>query len=663
MLCPICHTLNRDNAKFCKGCGQTLAVETVAADPAVPVSSVVEGQPTEQVGAPSVSTSQPLLVDTQNQAPDLPNSTPATETARETEQKPTLQPEDPSKIPTQILTQQEMLAFHSRRWRQEIERAQREHSSNETDQPDENKPSVPDASTDVADVNSSQASSSDRAIEDEPTILIPPTPVLETTATRSESTPEPDITELPTVAIKPETSTDSQSAPPPPPLESEPDYNEADYKGSGVTGNQASEPAETEAVKQESKTVQEEQNTQTEAEETANQNTPVSENQSSKSFVALQPGSLVGERYEVTQILNDAPEQHVYEVTDRKGYLRCWNCGSDSNTEGDEFCNDCGAELLNASYIMHEFPPASQQHDTNVFQGNIADTFIDKGNTYVIELPQALQSSFSNGVHLLAAGESDAGMERRESPNEDSTLILQIERMHESVSRPAGIFLVADGMGGHDSGQDASRLAVNLIAQHILSKLLLVPIETETRGETLKEPEGEELEILLREAIEGANTHICQRNQRERSDMGCTLTGFMIIGEQAYIFNVGDSRTYMLREGTLYQLTNDHSLVGQLVAGGLITPDEVYSHPQRSQIYRSIGDKQNVQIDVFKQQIHPGDILLSCSDGLWEMVRDPQIADILNNASDPQTASSRLIETANTNGGEDNVSAVVVFVR
>jgi len=145
--------------------------------------------------------------------------------------------------------------------------------------------------------------------------------------------------------------------------------------------------------------------------------------------------------------------------------------------------------------------------------------------------------------------------------------------------------------------------------------------------------------------------------------MGSTLTGFMIVGDLAYIFNVGDSRTYMLRDGNLYQLTTDHSLVGQLVAGGLIEPDEVYTHPQRNQIFRSIGDKLNVQIDIFKQQIHPGDVLLSCCDGLWEMVRNPQITDILNNAPDPQSACAQLVEAANTNGGEDNISAVVVYVR
>jgi len=152
-------------------------------------------------------------------------------------------------------------------------------------------------------------------------------------------------------------------------------------------------------------------------------------------------------------------------------------------------------------------------------------------------------------------------------------------------------------------------------------------------------------------------------NQRDKTDMGSTITGFMVVGDYAYILNVGDSRTYMVRGGQIYQLTNDHSLVGQLVAGGLISPDEVYTHPQRSQIFRSLGDKLNVQVDIFKQQLHPGDILLSCSDGLWEMVRNPQIESILNNAPDPQVACTQLIEAANTNGGEDNVSAVVVFVH
>ena len=395
-----------------------------------------------------------------------------------------------------------------------------------------------------------------------------------------------------------------------------------------------------------------------------NEVTGATSGQGSSAFPVLATSTLVGQRYEIIQVAKDAEEEHIYEVADHKGYLHCWNCSNKENAEGDEFCNDCGAELLNASYLMHEYPASNTKDaETGVLQGAIVNTFVDHGYTYVIELPQTLQSAFPNGVHLLAACDSDAGMERRDSPNEDSTLVLLLERVHESISSPAGIFIVCDGLGGHDSGQEASRMAAKIIAERIIHELLLPPLSTEKTEDAAKIQDQDSLLSLLQRAIEEANTTICQHNQREKSDMGCTLTGSMIVGEHAYIFNVGDSRTYIVRDGKPYQLTNDHSLVGQLVAGGLITPDDVYTHPQRSQIYRNIGDKLNVQIDVFKQQIHPGDILLSCSDGLWEMVRDPQITDILNTAPDPQTACTQLIEAANTNGGEDNVSAVVVFVR
>jgi serine/threonine protein phosphatase PrpC len=167
----------------------------------------------------------------------------------------------------------------------------------------------------------------------------------------------------------------------------------------------------------------------------------------------------------------------------------------------------------------------------------------------------------------------------------------------------------------------------------------------------------------LRTAVEEANVELCRQNTENKTDMGCTLTGFLVVGDHAFIANVGDSRTYMLRGGQIYRLTTDHSLVQQLVAGGLIEPDDVYTHPRRSQIFRSLGDNPNVSVDIFQQQIQPGDTLLSCSDGLWEMVRDPQIESILNAAPDPQTAILHLIEAANAGGGDDNVSAVVVFVR
>jgi serine/threonine protein phosphatase PrpC len=654
MLCPLCHTLNRDNAKFCKGCGQLLAVETVAGGQATQSAETLQGV---------MPSSSPQPSDTYGSA-QPPGA----------DQQPTLDANDLSFAPTEIFTPEQMAEFQARRWQRDLEHEQAEKDTWGQTHPSEQAN------------NSGVHPASD--IADAPTISVTPSPLPAGQPPQYQQ----DIAELPTISVSPE-SAPTIYAPVPQPVSS----SGVSGVEEGITPTEHSEIAQAAMPTEESNSARhgeesfdldqaqspeqapidsqlaaaEENSGTAEAdpaipreEKNVNEVTDTTPDHGDNAFPILAISTLVAERYEIIQVAKDAQEEHVYEVADRKGYLRCWNCGHEENAEDDEFCNDCGAELLNASYLMHEYPASNAKDaETSVLQGAIVNTFVDQGHTYVIELPQTLQSAFPNGAHLLAAGDSDAGMERRDSPNEDSTLVLLLERVHESISSPAGIFIVCDGLGGHDSGQEASRMAVKIIAERIIHELLLPPLNTEKAEDAAKLQEEDNVLGLLQRAIEEANTTICQRNQREKSDMGCTLTGFMIVGEHAYIFNVGDSRTYMLRDEKLYQLTNDHSLVGQLVAGGLIAPEDVYTHPQRSQIYRNIGDKLNVQIDVFKQQIHPGDVLLSCSDGLWEMIRDPQITDILNAAPDPQAACTQLIETANANGGEDNVSAVVVFVR
>jgi serine/threonine protein phosphatase PrpC len=654
MLCPLCHTLNRDNAKFCKGCGQILAVETVAG-----------GQATQ-----SVETLQGAMPSSPTQPSDAYGSAQPAGAG----QQPVLDPNDPDLAPTEIMTPQQMAEFQARRWQRELEQSEKE---------------VRDQSPPEQANSSGVSKASDPA--NAPTISATPSPLPVAHAPQTPQSQQ-DIGDMPTIIVNPE-SAPTVYAPVPQPVSSPPPASRVPGVEEGTMATEHAETAQTMSAEEsdsarverrldldqtqssgeaqiDSLVVAEENSgtaeipTTPREEKNVNEVTDTTPDQGGSTFPVLPTGTLVDERYEIIQVTKDAQEEHVYEVADRKGYLHCWNCSYKENAQDDEFCNDCGAELLNASYLMHEYPASSEKDaETGVLQGAIVNTFVDHGHTYVIELPQALQSAFPNGAHLLAAGDSDAGMERRDSPNEDSTLVLLLERVHESISSPAGIFIVCDGLGGHDSGQEASRMATKIIAERVIHELLLPPLSTEKAEDETKVQEEESLLGLLQRAIEEANTTICQRNQREKSDMGCTLTGSMIVGEHAYIFNVGDSRTYMLRDEKLYQLTNDHSLVGQLVAAKLIAPEDVYTHPQRSQIYRNIGDKLNVQIDVFKQQIHPGDILLSCSDGLWEMIRDPQITDILNAAPDPQTACAQLIETANTNGGEDNVSAVVVFVR
>ena len=702
MLCPLCHTENRDNAKFCKGCGRILAEEGTASQPLISADAgSVQPVQASEVPSPSSHAVEDTVYGQSSPSSwqggeSVAGPSASVEPAASVDARPS-QPQDISTEPTQILMPQQMLALHQKRWQEEMEREQQQSAVSD----------VSDMPTVFQKMTESAAPELARDIADYPTIITP---------SMSEFTSDAPVQKSSSSALPPTTTVQSVDVPvpsspvaaefqpaseaslpvgkPPVPVEETSGVAEA---ASGVessrvpgsvyknetTNEQMHEAEQNTAVQtpaaastsNEESSV--EQMTGPEAvpeqvnipETTSNTNTVQEatngspQEQVTAAFPLLAVGTLIDGRYEVNQVISDSAEEHIYAVTDHQGYQQCWNCGSKENAEGDEFCNDCGAELLNAPYIMHEYPAENGNGDARVLQGSIANTLVYQGHTYVIEQPQAAQISSPNGVHLLASSDSDAGTVRRTEPNEDSTLTLLFERVHESISAPTGIFIVADGMGGHANGQGASRATIALISERIVRELIMPPLSAEKSGEASSVLDEESLLTLLHGSIEDANGTLCQINQRDKTDMGSTLTGFMMVGDHAYIFNVGDSRTYMLRDEKLYQLTNDHSLVGQLVAGGLIEPDDVYTHPQRNQIFRSIGDKPNVQIDLFKQQVHPGDILLSCSDGLWEMVRDPQITEILNQATDPQTACRQLIEAANANGGEDNVSAVVVFVR
>jgi serine/threonine protein phosphatase PrpC/rRNA maturation endonuclease Nob1 len=630
MICPSCDTPNRDDAKFCKKCGHSFRTEAAKVPEAVQVSQNATSTP-ENAGTA----------------------------------------EDISLAPTQIISPEQMLAYHATRWRQDVEKeppATPPAQATEGDQAGHDRSDMPTLIAPSSPAQPEQVQNQDRAdiprvvtnnANEAEAIPIPPPPL---TSEGEEQTPIPPPPPHVVEAIVPPASAPEEAlpggtgalvpgSPEDQPVPTTPDPA-ADAPAANLSSTTANE-ADTATPEQD----EEQGATPMPAEEPGTEGT-------TGDFPVLTVSTQLNERYEITQVVSEGTEEHIYEVTDHQGYQHCWNCGSEQNREGDEFCIDCGAELLNATYTMHEYSATGDANaDANVIHGSIMNTFVEHGHTYVIEQTHEAENAFPNGVYLIAAADSDAGDVRRSEPNEDSTLVLMLQRVHESHATPEGVFIVADGLGGHDNGQVASRLTINAIAERMVRELLGTPLASEKAGQASARADEDTLVSLLQSTIEDANAAICQVNQRDKTDMGSTITGFMIVGDYAYILNVGDSRTYMVRGGQIYQLTNDHSLVGQLVAGGLIQPDDVYTHPQRSQIFRSLGDKPNVQIDIFKQQLRPGDILLSCSDGLWEMVRNPQIESILNNAPDPQMACTQLLEAANANGGEDNVSAVVVFVR
>src|SRR5262249_10953033 len=155
-----------------------------------------------------------------------------------------------------------------------------------------------------------------------------------------------------------------------------------------------------------------------------------------------------------------------------------------------------------------------------------------------------------------------------------------------------------------------------------------------------------------------ANRAIYQRNHTMPDMMGTTITAALVVDSTAYVINVGDSRTYLycVAEG-LEQITRDHSTVARLVEEGEIEPDEIYTHPQRNQIYRCLGEDATIPMDTFVVPLQPDDILLLCSDGLWEMVRDPIMEKIIDSSSHvPAQISNMLVQAALNQGGADNIS-------
>jgi len=254
-------------------------------------------------------------------------------------------------------------------------------------------------------------------------------------------------------------------------------------------------------------------------------------------------------------------------------------------------------------------------------------------------------------VALVVGRHSHVGVVR--DHNEDCLLTLEIQRAQLSENCPLGLYVVADGMGGHEAGEIASGLAVSAVARVTANNLMLPWMDG-------KPPT--DYEALLKEAFQAANKAVHDRRRSARTDMGTTLVGALIVGAEAFVANIGDSRCYHLNREKFKQVTVDHSLVERLVAAGQITREEARVHPQRNYIYRTVGDKPQVEVDTFKVSLKPGDYLVLCSDGLNSMIEDEQIWQAVLDNPHPQVACAELIRLANAAGGDDNVTVIVVQV-
>ncbi len=206
------------------------------------------------------------------------------------------------------------------------------------------------------------------------------------------------------------------------------------------------------------------------------------------------------------------------------------------------------------------------------------------------------------------------------------------------------LFLVADGMGGHQAGDMASRLCVNEVAAQITKTESRTPVSA------------------FEAAVAAANAKVYQRSREDvaLAGMGTTLVGAMVDGNTAYIVNIGDSRLYVLHD-TLRQITVDHSLVEEMVQSGEIQKEEMRLHPNKNIITRALGTDTSVRPDCFEVKVEEGDVILLCSDGLTNMVEDIAIEETLKKyIEDMKLAGESLVQQANEAGGKDNISVILV---
>jgi len=247
-------------------------------------------------------------------------------------------------------------------------------------------------------------------------------------------------------------------------------------------------------------------------------------------------------------------------------------------------------------------------------------------------------------MNLISAGKTDTGKTRKN--NEDAYLI--------DDSR--GLYAVADGIGGHEGGEVASRMAIEGIAQTVRETF---PGVNGTAGASTDVSPA----TTLGRAFARANTLI----RRAADDnpallhMGTTLTAFLLRENSAYLAHVGDSRAYRLRTGVLTPVSQDHTVIAEQMRAGLLTPEQARKSPYRHVITRALGIDPELTVDHLTIETMPGDIFLLCTDGLTEMVDDAQIRRILSDAAPPE-AAERLVREANERGGVDNITVVVVQI-
>lgn len=247
---------------------------------------------------------------------------------------------------------------------------------------------------------------------------------------------------------------------------------------------------------------------------------------------------------------------------------------------------------------------------------------------------------------MKSAGRTDIGLVRK--VNEDNYICEMLE-----LGFDTWVYIVADGMGGHNAGEVASTMAVQEILSYIKSNIKCL------------EKEEKRILDLIRKAILHANDKVYKKSILNSNcmGMGTTLSMVLVKGSELYVGHVGDSRIYLIRDGAISRLTEDHSLVAELVRTGTIQPEEAKHHPQKNVITRALGTEYTLEVDVSASALKDTDFILLCTDGLSNMVEDEEIKQIIISAENVESACEMLVDRAKDSGGYDNITAIVIQIN
>jgi serine/threonine protein phosphatase PrpC len=370
----------------------------------------------------------------------------------------------------------------------------------------------------------------------------------------------------------------------------------------------------------------------------------------------VEQDTVVGDRYAIEEALDVQADEILYKALD---LWRCWQCGYEENDPEGAFCARCGVLMDHRPEVrLLEVEAADTQPsgDWTVVKRLSQD---DRHFLIVVEPEpepplEAEVAPVPPSLRLLVGQRSDPGQVRE--LDEDSMFVLTMSPTYESRTGPVlGLYSVADGMGGHAGGEVASKMALHVLVERVLHTVIL----PEIAGELVLE---EDILTFLRQATIAANDEVYLTRQKRENDMGTTLTTVLIRDNRLFLAHVGDCRAYRWSVNGLDQLTTDHSVVASMIAKGQAEPEELYTHPHRSIVYRCIGDKPIVEVETDMLPVAPGERIIVCCDGLWELVRDEGIEDVMLQEADPQMACDLLVRRANAAGGDDNISVIVVQI-